>query len=56
MQETKYLFALFRFQCWPHYVNEPDNEISCQRVNVLVFFKFFIIINCFFVDTIITYM
>ena len=27
MKETKYLLALFRFQCLPHYINKPDNEV-----------------------------
>ena len=25
MKETKYLLALFNFQCVPLYINEPDN-------------------------------
>ena len=41
MKETIYLLALFRFQCLPHYINEPDNEVSSYCVNVLEFFKFF---------------
>ena len=48
MKETKNLLALFRFQCLPNYINKPDNEALPQCVNnVLVFFKFSIIVNCF---------
>ena len=30
--------AVFRFQCLPHYVNEPDNEVLSHYINELVCF------------------
>ena len=30
--------AMFRFQCLPHYVNEPDNEVLSHYINELVCF------------------
>ena len=47
MKETKYMFPLFKFQCLPHYFNEVDTEVLPWSVNVLVFFKCFIIVNYF---------
>ena len=47
MKETNYLLALFRFQCLPHYISKADNEVLSYCVNVLVFFKFFVIVNYF---------
>ena len=42
IKETLYLLALYRFQCFPHYINEPNNEVSSECVNVLELFRFFI--------------
>ena len=30
--------AVFRFQCLPHYVNEPDNEVLSHYINEFVCF------------------
>ena len=27
MEETICLLVVFRFQCSPHYIDEPDNEV-----------------------------
>ena len=42
MKETLNLLEFFRFQCLAHYINEPDNEVSCEFVSVLEFLKLFI--------------
>ena len=39
MNETKYLLAVFIFQCLSHCINELDNEVLSSWVNV--FLKFF---------------
>ena len=41
MKETKYMLALFSFQCLPYYIKKPDNE--CVN-NVLVFFLTFLVL------------
>ena len=41
------MLTLFRFQCFSHYINEPDNVVSSQCVSVLELFKLWFIIKCF---------
>ena len=36
MNETKYLLALFKFQCLPHCISELDNEVLSSWVNVFL--------------------